>query len=205
MSTTHKSSRNCSFCPWSIFSPTLLTLQQALAKNYIDNFPGLMEQTLHQHPPQSIAMVKGHLDWSWQNQRSTKPKVTVQDTTTNNEHDTSEDYWPPSQHNNNKTHHCFAACTKDSTTGKIFTNQTRCFILPSSTGNTQLFILYHYDSNSIHAEPIKTNLHQKFSKPSKLCNNSSSKQASNPNFNALIMNAPPYLLNTWQPKELISS
>jgi hypothetical protein len=55
---------------------------------------------------------------------------------------------------NERTHCCYAACLPTGTTGQIFTDQTGCFIVPTSTGNTQLFILYDYNSNSIHAEPM---------------------------------------------------
>jgi hypothetical protein len=40
-------------------------------------------------------------------------------------------------------------------TGQIFTDQTGRFISPSSTGSNKLLILYNYDSNDIHAEPMK--------------------------------------------------
>jgi len=110
-----------------------------------------------------MATIKGHLDQSRQNQRSTKPKVTYEEGTTpavqkdiNNEEELeNNDYWPTSEPDNERTHHCYAGTTEDTTNGKIFTDQTGRFISPSSTGNTQLFILYDYDSNSIHAEPIK--------------------------------------------------
>ena len=39
-------------------------------------------------------------------------------------------------------------------TGQIYTDQTGQFIAPSSNGNNYLLILYNYDSNSIHAEPL---------------------------------------------------
>ena len=41
------------------------------------------------------------------------------------------------------------------TTGQIHTDQTGQFIVPSSTGNNYLLILYDYDSNSILAEPMR--------------------------------------------------
>jgi len=45
---------------------------------------------------------------------------------------------------------------QDTEEGKIFTNQTGCFIVPSSTGNNYLLVLYDYDSNCIHAQPMKS-------------------------------------------------
>jgi hypothetical protein len=49
---------------------------------------------------------------------------------------------------------CFAACIQP--TGLIFTDQTGEFVIPSSTGNNQLLVIYDYDSNYIHAEPMKS-------------------------------------------------
>jgi hypothetical protein len=39
-------------------------------------------------------------------------------------------------------------------TGKIGSDQTGRFVVPSTNGSNYIFILYDYDSNSIHAEPI---------------------------------------------------
>jgi len=163
---TSKTAELVAFAHASFFSPAHRTLQQALKCNYVNHFPGLTAQALCNHPPQSVATVKGHLDQSHKNQRSTKPTVTFknepttpedeQQTNDNNDNETQDnDFWPTSEDDNNHTHHCFIACTKDGTTGKIFTDQTGHFIIPSSTRYTQLFILYDYDSNSIHAKPIK--------------------------------------------------
>lgn len=53
------------------------------------------------------------------------------------------------------THQCFAATfSPNYTTGQIYTDQTGKFMVPGSSGATQLFVLYDYDSNSIHAEPM---------------------------------------------------
>jgi hypothetical protein len=46
----------------ALFSPALLTLEQALNRGNITNMPGLTAGLLRQHPPQSIPMHKGHLD-----------------------------------------------------------------------------------------------------------------------------------------------
>lgn len=46
----------------------------------------------------------------------------------------------------------FASCQQ--ITGRIFSDQTGRFVVPSSSGNQYLFVLYDYDSNTIHAEPI---------------------------------------------------
>ena len=45
---------------------------------------------------------------------------------------------------------------QDTEEGKIFTDQIGCFIVPSSTGNNYLLVLNDYDSNYIHAQPMKS-------------------------------------------------
>ena len=41
-------------------------------------------------------------------------------------------------------------------TGKIYLNQTGRLSVTSSKGNKYILVAYHYDSNTIHAEPLKT-------------------------------------------------
>ena len=40
--------------------------------------------------------------------------------------------------------------------GKIYTDQTGRFPVTSSRGNKYILVAYHFDSNTIHAEPLKT-------------------------------------------------
>ena len=40
--------------------------------------------------------------------------------------------------------------------GKIYTDQTGRFPVTSSMGNKYILVAYHFDSNTIHAEPLKT-------------------------------------------------
>jgi hypothetical protein len=55
------------------------------------------------------------------------------------------------------THQCFAAYFAPNVPiGTIFSDQTGKFPTTSSQGNTQLFVLYDFDSNSIHAIPMPT-------------------------------------------------
>ena len=109
-------------------------------------------------PPKSVATIKGHLDQSRKNQRSTAtppPGLPLLPTNDDSADATNEDTFPsPVGGTNERTHCCYAAYLPTVATGKIFTDQTGRFIVPASTGNTQLFILYDYDSNSIHAEPM---------------------------------------------------
>ena len=52
------------FAHASLFSPALSTLDGALSRGYLPQFMGLTAKGLRKHPPQSVAMVKGHLDQS---------------------------------------------------------------------------------------------------------------------------------------------
>ena len=74
------------FAHASLFSPALSTLTKALKLGYITNCPGLSEHLLQKHPPQSFAMVKGHLDQTRKNQHTTKIKSP-------NTVDTAETLW----------------------------------------------------------------------------------------------------------------
>ena len=62
----------------ALFSPALSTLAGALSKGYISGLPGLTSELLRRHPPASAPMVKGHLDQTRRNQRSTKAKLPSQ-------------------------------------------------------------------------------------------------------------------------------
>jgi len=61
---TQKAAELVAFAHRSFFSPAISTLQQALTKNYINHVPGLTVTTLRNHPPHSVATIKGHLDQS---------------------------------------------------------------------------------------------------------------------------------------------
>jgi len=56
----------------ALFSPAMSTLEEALRRGHVPDFAGLSLQTLQKHPPLSNATIKGHLDQTRQNLRSTK-------------------------------------------------------------------------------------------------------------------------------------
>jgi hypothetical protein len=132
------------FAHATLFSPALSALAAALAKGYLANFPGLTTKLLLKYPPQSAAMIKGHLDQTRKNQRSTKPTPSTDD---------SDDPFPASPIDQARSHHCCTAIFEP--TGQIYTDQTGRFVTPSSNGNNCLLALYDYDSNCILAEAMK--------------------------------------------------
>lgn len=130
----------------ALFSPTLSTLQTALDKGYVIGFPGLTSKTLKKYPPQSVAMHKGHMDQTRANQQSTKEVP-------NDDLDNPlESLFPTPIPDGLPTDYCFAAIVEY--TGKVFTDQTGKFPVRSQSGNNQLLVLYAYDANYIHAEPM---------------------------------------------------
>ena len=94
-----------------------------------------------------MAMIKGHLDQTRQNIRSTK---NISDT--NNEDD---DFYPLqlTLPDDEQANYCYATIFSQS--GKMYSDQTGNFFQASSKGNLLVMILYDYDSNAILAEPIK--------------------------------------------------
>jgi hypothetical protein len=140
------------FAHAALFSPSLTTLVLALAKGYIPNLPGLSTATLRCHPPNSAAMVKGHLDQSRQNQRSTRPTLVSPEAKPLLHNDV--DLFPTAPVDCARSHFCYIGVMEP--TGQIFTNQTGRFVAPSINGNNYLLVIYDYDSNNILAEPMKT-------------------------------------------------
>lgn len=146
------------FAHASLFSPALSTLQRALDLGYLNEIPGLTPTTIRKHPPLSVATVKGHLDQVRKNLRPTSekqdhelPLLPISD-----EHDPTVDQdWAPDPISE-RTHACYATCIQKPSNGHTYSDQTGRFPTTSSQGNTQLFVLYDYDSNSIHAVPMAT-------------------------------------------------
>ena len=103
-------------------------------------------------------MFKGHLDQTRKNLRSTKATPATTPTAFSlvhpNRYEALDNESPPDHDNTIRSHHIFASC--EPITGKIASDPTGRFILPSSNGNAYLLVVYDYDSNMIFAEPMKT-------------------------------------------------
>ena len=148
------------FAHAALFSPALTTLMKAVKNNFLHDFPGLTEKALRDHPPITAATAMGHLDQVRKNQRSTKKAKSKPATAllpipaTDPTQEIDIDIFPE-QLTEPILHHCYAAITSPAdSTGQIYTDQTGKFMVPGSSGALYVFILYDYDSNSIHAEPM---------------------------------------------------
>jgi hypothetical protein len=149
----------------TLFSPSLSTWCKAIDANLLATWPDLTSAQVRKHPPISSALVKGHLDQSRANQRSTKPKATTtnkpQTTSPNTNHfaaleatnvvntTPTNTYAEPT---NDKLHLLYADFATD--TGKIFTDLTGRFVQPSISGHSDMLVVYDYDSNFIHVEAM---------------------------------------------------
>jgi hypothetical protein len=120
----------------TLFSPAISTLEQALKRGYIRNFPSLTTKKLQRHLPRSIATAKGHLDQVQQNLHLTRVKPTDLPPTT------TDDAFPLQEM---PTSQCYvmAAPMPTAPTGKYYTNQTGPFPCTSSSGKNYVLIAYH--------------------------------------------------------------
>jgi len=93
------------FAHAALFSPALSTLAEALRHGHIPEFAGLTLDALRKYPPQSEAMIKGHLDQTRMNQHSTQPPS---DAPTSSP-PLDMDAFPPALNHGDRTHFCYAA------------------------------------------------------------------------------------------------
>jgi hypothetical protein len=127
-------------------SPVPSTLLRAIRRNHLVTFPGLTTNLVTKHLPKSLATVLGHQDQEAKHLRLTKalPAATTLPV--------SEPDLEPALDTPN--HHIFAMLFDKVQIMKSYSVQTGRFPIPSSRGNHYIFVLYHHDTNSIHAVAI---------------------------------------------------
>ena len=150
----------------SLFSPTISTWCRAIDAGHLTTWPELTAKQVRAHLPKSIAMLKGHLDQTRANAQSTRPTIHVPRSLmpaaaaaciTAEDLAEAFDSHPPSMEGpadvpGQRTHYMYAAI--HDAKGQIFTDQPGRFLVASSAGNSYMLVLYDYDSNHIHAEPM---------------------------------------------------
>jgi hypothetical protein len=134
----------------SLFSPSLSTWWQAIDDGHFPTWPGLTSSAVRKYPPQSIPMHQGHLDQVRANIRLTRPPASSRQQPTS-EDDLEDDVAPPPE-DNTRTRIIYADC--HCTTGMVYIDPTGKFLVPSVSGNQYILVIYEYDSNYIHAEPM---------------------------------------------------
>jgi len=135
-------SDHLAFLHAACFSPTPSTWITAVKNKQFTTWPALTATNIRKHLPKSEATAKGHLDQLRKNVQSTAKTNADQLT-----HPVD----------NTVTHAVFTAIWHlPSDTGTIHTDLTGRFPVTSLQGHKYLLILYHYDSNAILAEPLKS-------------------------------------------------
>ena len=131
----------------SFLSPTHSGWGKSITKNFFTSWPGLSLDLVHKHLTKKQSTILGYLQKPRKGLRFTQEKVMHPD--------------PDPEH-----HQLLQATQLENTnlvffktvdiSGKIYTDQTGRFPVTSSKGNKYILVAYHFDSNTIHAEPLKT-------------------------------------------------
>ena len=103
---------------------------------------------ISKHLPKSIATALGHQDQEAKNVRPTNKLPLIYDITPS---DLDPDLSPTLD---TRTHQICATLLSEQQFYKSYSDQTGKFPVPSSRGNHYIFILYHQDTNTIHAVGI---------------------------------------------------
>ena len=104
---------------------------------------------IHKHLTKKQSTILGHL------QQPRKGLISTQEKFMHPYPDPEHDQFPQSTQSENANLVFFKTVDLY---GKIYTDQTGRFPVTSSKGNKYILVAYHYDSNTIHAEPLKTRL-----------------------------------------------
>ena len=135
----------------AIFTPSKSTLLRDIRKEQLISLPGLTMNLISKHLPKQVAMSKGHLDQEFKNLQSTK-NISPFD-----EGGPDDDIKPPQEPRNPKTNNLMCAIIDSKELeSKSYSDQNGRFLVRLASGNQYIFILYHYDTNSIHDVPIKS-------------------------------------------------
>ena len=133
----------------SLGNPTPSTLLPAIKAGFLKSFPGLTENLITKHLPKSIETSMGHLNQQYQGTQSTKSTPTPPTTP-------SAD--PTSLPDGPEKTNVIMAAIHDIThrEGAAFGDLAGKYPIASNKGNNYILVIYHYDSNAILAEPMKT-------------------------------------------------
>ena len=126
------------------YSPTTETWCKAVDKGYFQSWPGLTAKAIRKYLPKSEATIRGHMDQTRQNVRSTKPTPAKDNPDPTNV--------PEQEPGNPTTNVMFAAVER---VGKVYTDQTGRFPVISTDGYKYVLVMYVYDANAVLAEPLK--------------------------------------------------
>jgi hypothetical protein len=140
------------FAHAALFSPIPSTLYKALLhQGFLPPFPGLDLKSFVKYTPTSKATIKGHLDTTQKNQKSTKD--TTPTTFDPILQELLEDAFPPAPFDGEQTN--MVCATFQEIRGAVHSDLTSRFPIPSRSGNHYILTVYCYDANAILMEPIQ--------------------------------------------------
>jgi hypothetical protein len=127
-------------------SPAPSTLLRAICRGHLTTIPGLTTNLISKHLPKSIAMTLSH-----QNQEAKNLCLTQVHFPAQAPESSDTDLGPPLDI---KSHQILAMLFDKQDLIKSYSDQAGKFPIPSSRGNHYIFVLYHHDTNSIHAVAV---------------------------------------------------
>jgi hypothetical protein len=132
-------------------SPSLSTWCAAIDAGFLTTWPALTSAQVRRHPPFSVPMLQGHLDHQRSNLRSTQPALPIVGP------ESPLTPVPPLLVDGPapvRTHNIFVDCQQ--LTGQIASDLPGRFLVSSSRGHSYVLLVYDFDSNYIHAEPLRS-------------------------------------------------
>ena len=146
-----------------LFSLALSTMCDALNAGRLVTWPDITSAQVRCHPPVSIAMIKGHLNQQWANLHSTKPKIQPMSpmaiemptlTTMASDSEFDKNNLNPMPEEPLDVHTNYVYTDFQTISGQVYSDQMGHFPAISMAGNKDILIVYCYNSNYIHAEPM---------------------------------------------------
>ena len=131
----------------SCWSPTHSGWGKAIAQKFFTSWPGLSVDLVQKHLKKKQSTILGNL------QQPRKGLISAQDNIRHPDPDSEQDQFPQATRSENTN---LLFCKTVDLSGKIYTDQTGRFPVTSSQGNKYILVAYHFDSKTIHAEPLKT-------------------------------------------------
>ena len=135
----------------SCWSPTQSGWVRAITKKFFTSWPGLSSDLVQNYLTKKQSTILGHLQKPRKGLQSTHKKGLQSEPEP--EPEPVPDQFPPSEQSEG-TNLVFLNTVY--LTGKIYTDQTGRFPITYSKGKKYILMAYHYESNTIHAEPLKT-------------------------------------------------
>jgi hypothetical protein len=148
-------SNRITFYNASCYSPVLSTWCTAIEAGHFTTWPGIASAAVRKYPPASVDMHQGHLDKVRMNMHHTRPFTSPSHHHTQQEQTTDDEAMidtAPPEAPSSRTRHMYADF--NATTGMIYTDPTGRFITPSVSGHQYMRVVYEYDGNCIHSEPM---------------------------------------------------